>query len=112
MKKMLLSMLTLVSLLHAGYGQNYMEDFLSFKRKADSIIISLTSEGFLRDNYYLSVEKSSPFSGQGSFGSAWKDTTFFKAHKLFPKAYDYVYMIRNISEKGIRIMIERERGVL
>ncbi len=112
MKKMLLSMLALVSLLHAGYGQNYMEDFFAFKRKADSIIISLTSEKFLADNYYLSVEKSNPFSGQGSFGTQWKDTLFFKAHKLFPKAYDYVYLIRNINEKGIRITIEREQGAL
>lgn len=105
-------MFALVSLLRAGYGQNYMEDFLSFKHKADSIIISLTSEKFFKDNYYFSVERSHPYSGLGSFGKSWGDTTRFKAYKALPRAYDYVYMIRNINETGIQVTIEREPGAL
>lgn len=91
-----------------GSAQNYMADFLQFRSKADSIIRSLGYQQFVADNYYLSVEKSHPFSGQGVYGSRWADTVLFKSGNIYPRAWEYVYRIKGLDEVGFSILIERE----
>lgn len=88
-------------------GQNYMADFLQYKQMADSMITVLGYKEFVTDNYYLSVEKSHPYTGQGVYGSRWADTALFKSGNVYPRAWEYVYLVKGIDEMGLRILVER-----
>lgn len=88
-------------------GQNYMTDFLHYQQKADSVITSLGYKEFVTDNYYLSVEKSHPYTGQGVYGSRWTDTSLLKSGNVYPRAWEYVYLVKGIDEIGFRILVDR-----